>query len=152
MAEKQHGMPERRPAPVTDSPWFWLMIFGVAGLAALIAIAPKHARRQARLERMNATRDQIARQMAEGDPGVAVDAEVAEQAEPGAPLKEQPAGGTEPADEVLDVRDVERRHSLEPLTMVLSLALAGVALAIGVMNHLRRASRRQEAAPGRDSP
>lgn len=152
MAEKQSGMPDRRPAPVTDSPWFWLMIFGVAALAALLAIAPKHARRQARLERMNATRDQILRQMADGEPGAAADAELADTAEPGAPVKEHPADGAESPNEVLDVRDVERRHSLEPLAMILSLALAAAALAIGVTNHLRRASRRQEAAPGRDSP
>jgi hypothetical protein len=37
--------------PLTDSPWWWGYLFGVAALIALFLIAPKYARRQAQLER-----------------------------------------------------------------------------------------------------
>lgn len=35
---------------VTDSPWFWVMLFSLAGLAALFTIAPKFERREASIE------------------------------------------------------------------------------------------------------
>lgn len=43
-------------ATLTDSPWFWLFLFGGMGLVAVIAVGPKHARRQERLDRMQQTR------------------------------------------------------------------------------------------------
>jgi hypothetical protein len=42
---------------LTDSPWFWFFVFGLAGLVALLVIAPKHFRRQERLVRMQHARD-----------------------------------------------------------------------------------------------
>jgi hypothetical protein len=48
-------MPDR-PPPVTDSPWFWLMLFGSVALVMLAAVEPKFARRQERLERMQQSR------------------------------------------------------------------------------------------------
>jgi heme exporter protein D len=33
-----------------DSPWFWLALFGTIAVLALLAISPKYARRQLRLE------------------------------------------------------------------------------------------------------
>ena len=44
------GPPE--PRRISDSPLFWFFMFGAMGLLALVAIAPKHAQRQERLERM----------------------------------------------------------------------------------------------------
>ena len=48
-----------RAGSVSNSPWFWFFVFGATALLALAAIAPKHARRQERLDRMA---DQRARQ------------------------------------------------------------------------------------------
>jgi hypothetical protein len=44
-------MPVNIRPPITDSPWFWLLIFAGMALAALLAIGPKYGGRQARLER-----------------------------------------------------------------------------------------------------
>jgi len=56
-----------RPVPLTDSPWFWLLLFATAALAALSVIGPKHLWRQARIERMQHARD-VSRQSV-GAPG-----------------------------------------------------------------------------------
>lgn len=45
-----------RTAPLTDSPLFWLMLFGSVGLVMLAAVEPKFARRQERIERMQESR------------------------------------------------------------------------------------------------
>jgi hypothetical protein len=45
--------------PVTDSPWFWVMMFSTMALAALLAIGPKYGGRQARLERQYQARERI---------------------------------------------------------------------------------------------
>ena len=51
MNEPPLNWPAGRLPPVTDSPWFWLVLFGTVGLAALTAISPKYGRRQAPIER-----------------------------------------------------------------------------------------------------
>jgi hypothetical protein len=46
--------------PLSDSPWFWLLLFGSMALAMLTAIEPKFTRRYERLERMHEARNQVA--------------------------------------------------------------------------------------------
>ncbi|HZZ28354.1 MAG TPA: hypothetical protein VFE46_10170 [Pirellulales bacterium] len=41
---------EKTLPSVTDSPWFWVMLFSLAGLAALFTIGPKFERREASIE------------------------------------------------------------------------------------------------------
>ncbi len=53
--------PAKRPPPVTDSPWFWLALFGAMGLAALLAVSPKYGRRQATIERKYQAQQQMLR-------------------------------------------------------------------------------------------
>ncbi len=45
-------MPEspRAPPPVTDSPWFWVMMFSLAALAGIATIGPKFERREQAIE------------------------------------------------------------------------------------------------------
>jgi len=38
------------PASVTESPWFWVMLFSLAGLAAVFTVGPKFERREAGIE------------------------------------------------------------------------------------------------------
>jgi hypothetical protein len=49
-----------RRSPLTDSPWFWVLVFAGMALAALLAIGPKYGGRQARLERQYQARERIA--------------------------------------------------------------------------------------------
>jgi hypothetical protein len=52
--------PER--PPVTDSPWFWVMIFALMAVGALAAIGGKYGRRQATIERQFQARTRVAQQ------------------------------------------------------------------------------------------
>ena len=53
-------MPAPHRLSVTDSPWFWVLMFSGMALAALVAIGPKYGGRQARLERQYQARERIA--------------------------------------------------------------------------------------------
>ena len=49
--------PQRR---LVENPWFWVMLFGCTASVGVVVIGPKHAARQARIERMSDTRTRIA--------------------------------------------------------------------------------------------
>ena len=51
---------ESRAAPITDSPWFWVLAFSLMALLALVAIGGKYGRRQTRLELQYQARERIA--------------------------------------------------------------------------------------------
>jgi hypothetical protein len=40
----------KAPPSVTETPWFWLMLFSLAGLAAVATIGPKFDRREQSIE------------------------------------------------------------------------------------------------------
>jgi hypothetical protein len=114
---------KRERRPVTDSPWFWLVLFIVAALGAIVVVSPKYAHRQARLERMNETRDQIARQAAGIPPA------------------------SQETDEIMDfAREPSRSFTLGPLAFALSILLALSAVIAGVVSYLRSADRQEHAA------
>ena len=52
------------PPPVTDSPWFWICLFGTFGLVMLVAMDAKYAQRQAQIERQYQGRTRAAQQRA----------------------------------------------------------------------------------------
>ena len=120
--------PSQKPVrqPLVDSPWFWLSLFLAAALAALMVVSPKFALRQERLERMNESREQIARQSA----GAHAPSDAPEI---------PPESSQQPS----------RRSSLSPLGMALSILLALSAIAAGVVSYLRSAARRHEEASSR---
>jgi hypothetical protein len=53
--------------PITDSPWFWLLLFSAAAIGGLLAIAPKYAIRQAGVEQKSAAREEVARRRQSAD-------------------------------------------------------------------------------------
>jgi hypothetical protein len=53
-------MPASSKPPVTDSPWFWVLLFSVVGLLAVAAISGQYGKRQARLERQYQARERVA--------------------------------------------------------------------------------------------
>src|SRR5688572_12320368 len=59
--------PASRPS-ITENPWFWLMLFGGMGVLGVIVIGPKHAARQARIERMADTRARVSAAKSAGVP------------------------------------------------------------------------------------
>ena len=67
MNEPPIDRPAKGPPPVTDSPWFWLALFGMMGLGALLAIGPKYGQRQASIERKHQAQQQMLR-LADGMP------------------------------------------------------------------------------------
>ena len=62
MTDQPH---ERTKPPITDSPLFWLCLFGVMALAALVVVGPRYARRQGQLQQKWEARERIARDAAE---------------------------------------------------------------------------------------
>lgn len=58
-------------APLTDSPWFWVLAFSLMALLALAAISGKYGRRQSNDER----KYQAAERIAAGEKGAAASSE-----------------------------------------------------------------------------
>src|SRR5262245_23050233 len=52
---------------ITDSPWFWVMLFSAMGLVALAVTAPKYASRQGRLELQYQAHQEAERRRVEGE-------------------------------------------------------------------------------------
>ena len=46
--------------PITDSPWFWVLMFSLVSFGALVAIGGKYGHRQAEIEREYQARERIA--------------------------------------------------------------------------------------------
>ena len=100
------------PPPITDSPLFWMFLFGVVALAAVTVVGPRYARRQGQLQQKFEARERIARQAAEqGDPAM--------------------------QREGLPVQPVEA-PSLRPLSLALAAFLSIVAVALFIQR--RRAN------------
>ena len=53
-------------SPITDSPWFWVMLFCAAGAGILLLMTPRYSKRQTRLEMQYYARQEIARRQVEG--------------------------------------------------------------------------------------
>jgi hypothetical protein len=73
MSNRSDDLPQsaiRNPkSPLTDSPWFWVLLFSLMGLGALAAISGKYGQRQSRLERQYQARERIAEDTV-GDPAL----------------------------------------------------------------------------------
>jgi hypothetical protein len=75
-ATTRRGPPAGRP-PLTDSPWFWLLLFANAALVGVALIGPKYNRRQGAIERRYEARQEIARRMQDQPAGQTVTEEAA---------------------------------------------------------------------------
>jgi hypothetical protein len=69
--------PQARP-PITDSPWFWVMMFSLMALGALVAIGGKYGQRQSAIERQYQARERVAEQQAAGNNLTGIERSVAE--------------------------------------------------------------------------
>jgi hypothetical protein len=56
--------------PITDSPWFWVYLFGTAALIALALLTPKYGPRQAQLEREFQGRQRAAQNLNGQEPSI----------------------------------------------------------------------------------
>lgn len=52
-------MVEPRTPPITDSPWFWVLLFSAFGLVLLVVFHGQIGKRQARLDRQYQARDRV---------------------------------------------------------------------------------------------
>jgi hypothetical protein len=66
MSESSLSPSQRRPS-VTDSPWFWVVVFAAAGLVAIWIISGQYAKRQRRLEMQYQAAQEIARRQVMGE-------------------------------------------------------------------------------------
>jgi hypothetical protein len=60
------------PRPITDSPWFWVYLFGTAALIALALASPKFGPRQAQIEREYQGRTRAAQNLNGENPDLAM--------------------------------------------------------------------------------
>jgi hypothetical protein len=60
------------PRTITDSPWFWVYLFGTAALIALALISPKFGPRQAQIEREYQGRTRAAQNLNGVEPDLAM--------------------------------------------------------------------------------
>jgi hypothetical protein len=58
------GNQTNQSPPVSDSPWFWVLVFVLVGLVGLAAIHDKYGKRQAGIERQYQARERTAEQVA----------------------------------------------------------------------------------------
>lgn len=65
MSESPHNSRADKPT-MTESPWFWVMVFSAAGMMFLLAFSPKYAARQRQLEMQYYAREEITRRQVEG--------------------------------------------------------------------------------------
>ena len=107
------------PKPLSDSPLFWLLLFGGMALAMAALIQPKFAQREARLERMYHSRQLAAERSAAKTQG-----DEAEREAQGADSPEY-----QPAEPIVTVRS-------------LMFLLAGVLLAGAIVLTLVRGAER----------
>jgi hypothetical protein len=84
MANAQNDLP-----PVTDSPWFWALVFSVVGMAALAIICGKYGKRQAGIERQFQARERTAEQVA----AVGEDGTIADKASQDVPIPQYSDAG-----------------------------------------------------------
>ncbi len=106
-------MPDRstaEPSRLTDSPWFWALMFAVMSLVGIALIAPKFDRRQRQVEGRFLGREQSARE------------------------RERRAAGLPPTDLAAEARDRDEAQPgrIVPLWTLAALA-AAAAGASGVM-------------------
>ena len=99
------------PKPLSDSPLFWLLLFGGMALAMAALIQPKFEQREARLERMYHSR-QLAAQRS---------AAKANQASPGAAPEDSTAPEYQPAEPIVTIRSL--MFLLAALLLAASLAI-----------------------------
>jgi hypothetical protein len=46
-------------SPITDSPWFWVLLFSAVGLILMLLFSGQISKRQARLDRQYQARDRV---------------------------------------------------------------------------------------------
>jgi hypothetical protein len=68
--------------PITDSPWFWVLIFSLMALGALMAIGGKYGRRQSAIERQYQARERIAERPVAGNNSADAERNELQQASP----------------------------------------------------------------------
>jgi hypothetical protein len=111
--------------PVSDSPWFWLLLFGAMALAMAAVIEPKFSKRHERLERMHQARSRAAARSAAGEewPGGQSSMDDADDANLPAETAEPSGGG-----------------SLRPLMFVIAglMVLALIGMVIGNARRRKR--------------
>ena len=59
--------PSTAQPSITDSPWFWVMLFCAFGVVFLLAIWPRYSARQRRLEMQFMAREEVVRRQAAGE-------------------------------------------------------------------------------------
>jgi hypothetical protein len=121
---------EERP-PVTDSAWFWVLVFSLMGIVALAAIGEKYGKRQAGIERQYQARERTAEQVA------------------AASKQDAAGGGAAPNDVRLPEYAMPGRNLIPIWPLAAALATAGVFAAIMLARAWRRGKVGGEKAPSR---
>ncbi|HWB10577.1 MAG TPA: hypothetical protein VG826_15210 [Pirellulales bacterium] len=132
---RHHEFMIPRPPPVTDSPLFWVLLFGSVGLVMLTAVEPKYIKRQERIARMQQTRERVHTSRAAGSP------QVAPALRDGEAIATQPRPGEEPT-----AWQPVKQASLRPLMLFLACLLIVAMISMQVRRQREIARYRQTVA------
>lgn len=110
-----------------DSPWVWFALFATIGLVALVAVAPKYAKRQGRLEQRYENRVRIQEQRQT--------------------LPSSSAASDSARSEPTRMSDARASTSLVPIALALAGVLAAAALALWWRTRRRTALAEPPGAP-----
>lgn len=65
----------QQPTAITDSPWFWAMLFCAAALVSIVLILPRYGPRQRRLEMQYQAHQERYRRQVAGEPALQTEPE-----------------------------------------------------------------------------
>lgn len=117
-----NSVPPAEQPSLTDSPWFWIYLYGGMAVVAIFVVAPKYASRLGRMERMSRARQEV-----------------------------QSGAGAEGQAPHADEFDIPEKASIEPLMALGGLLIVGLLIAMACRMRYRSRRGQSTSATDNDA-